>query len=282
MANETALVKQLSSDKVVEQFVATAGAGAKSFAKEVALTISGNPALEHAKLGTVIVEATKASALGLSLLPTVGEAYLVPYKGDAQFQLGYKGIVQLAMRSGQMKSFGAENVYAGENPKWDKYNQELVTDGNEAGDVVGYYAFFTLVNGFKMAAYWPKEKVEAHRDRFSKSKKGPWSTDFDAMAKKTVLKSILQFAPKSSEMKRAFAEDTQAEYVQAGIYDVTPDAPSIETAAKDLAATRQSQSPKQSDDSSHEAENLFDELSDLDKKSTPNPFAENLGGTSHD
>lgn len=83
-------------------------------------------------------------------------------------------------------------------------------------------------------------------------------------------------------MKRAFAEDTQAEYVQAGINDVTPEAPSIETAAKDLVATRQSQPPKQSDDSSHEAENLFDELSDLDKKTAPNPFAENLGGTSHD
>ena len=268
MANEITLAKQLSSDKVVEQFAATAGESAKSFAKEVALTISGNPALQHAKLGTVIVEATKASALGLSLLPTVGEAYLVPYKGDAQFQLGYKGIVQLAMRSGQMKSFGAESVYEGENPKWDKYNQELVTDGEETGKIIGYYAFFTLINGFKMAAYWPKEKVEAHRDRFSKSKKGPWSTDFDAMAKKTVLKSILQYAPKSSEMKRALAEDTQAEYVQAGIQDVTPEPANIEAPVETANVP----------EINAEEESLFGELSDVDKETAPNPFAQNLGG----
>lgn len=270
MTNQITLTKQLSSDKVIEQFAATAGESAKAFAKEVALTISGNPALQNAKLGTVIVEATKASALGLSLLPTVGEAYLVPYKGDAQFQLGYKGIVQLAMRSGQMKSFGAESVYAGENPKWDKYNQELITDGDETGDIIGYYAFFTLVNGFKMAAYWPKEKVMAHQNRFSKSKNGPWKTDFDAMAKKTVLKSILQYAPKSTEMKRALAQDTESEYVQAGIQDITPEAQNIEAPTETVAVSE----PNKEDIE----ESPFGDLSGIEASEAPDPFAQNLGG----
>lgn len=221
MANE--LVSQLKSDKVIAQFEATAGKQAKAFAGEVAISILGNPALEKASLASVITEATKASALGLSLLPSVGEAYLVPYKGNAQFQLGYKGLIQLAMRSGQMKSFGVVEVYAGENPKWNKFDQELETSGEETGEVVGYYAWFTLTNGFKKADYWTKAKVEAHRDRFSKAannRNSPWSTDFDAMAKKTVLKSILQYAPKSAEMSRALADDTEAEFEQAK--DVTP------------------------------------------------------------
>ena len=220
------LVKQLKSDKVIEQFEATAGKAAKSFASEVALTILNNPALQKASLSSVVTEATKASALGLSLLPTVGEAYLVPYKGSAQFQLGYKGLIQLAMRSGQIKSFDSLTVYEGENPKWDKYNQELTTDGDETGDVVGYYAYFTLTNGFRKADYWTIEKVKKHRDRFTKFKGGPWSTDFDAMAKKTVLKSLMQFAPKSSEMKRALNEDTSSEIQQAR--DITPDEDNIE------------------------------------------------------
>lgn len=209
------LIAQLKSDEVVAQFEATAGQHAKAFAGEVAISIMGNPALEKATLSSIIVEATKASALGLSLLPSMGEAYLVPYKGAAQFQLGYKGLIQLAMRSGQMKAFGAVPVYEGENPKWDKYTQELIHDGEETGQVVGYYAFFELVTGFRKAEYWSKKRVEDHKNKFSKSKSGPWSTDFEAMALKTVLKSILQYAPKSTEMARAIAEDTEVEYTQA-------------------------------------------------------------------
>lgn len=214
------LIEQLKSDKVVAQFEATAGQHAKAFAGEVAISIMGNPALEKATLSSIIVEATKASALGLSLLPSMGEAYLVPYKGAAQFQLGYKGLIQLAMRSGQMKAFGAVPVYEGENPKWDKYTQELIHEGEETGQVVGYYAFFELVTGFRKAEYWSKKRVEDHKNKFSKSKSGPWSTDFEAMALKTVLKSILQYAPKSTEMARAIAEDTEVEYTQAK--DITP------------------------------------------------------------
>lgn len=214
------LIEQLKSDKVVAQFEASAGQHAKAFASEVAISIMGNPALEKATLSSIIVEATKASALGLSLLPSMGEAYLVPYKGAAQFQLGYKGLIQLAMRSGQMKAFGAVPVYEGENPKWDKYTQELMHEGEETGQVVGYYAFFELVTGFRKAEYWSKKCVEDHKNKFSKSKSGPWSTDFEAMALKTVLKSILQYAPKSTEMARAIAVDTEVEYTQAK--DITP------------------------------------------------------------
>lgn len=229
MKNE--LVKQLKEDKVIAQFEATAGQGAAAFASEVAISIMGTPALEEASLNSVIVEATKASALGLSLLPTVGEAYLVPYRGQVQFQLGYKGLVQLAMRSGQMKSFGTVKVYEGEHPRWDKYSQELHTNGEETGEVVGYYAQFTLTNGFKKADYWTKSAIEAHRSRFSKSKKGPWATDFDAMAQKTVLKSILQYAPKSSEMTRAMAsEDMNGDITEgtAKPIDITPDNAQVE------------------------------------------------------
>lgn len=233
MANE--LVKQLKSEKVAAQFETTAGKNAAAFASEVAISVMGNKALENASLSSVVVEATKASALGLSLLPTVGEAYLVPYKGQAQFQLGYKGLVQLAMRSGQMKSFGTVKVYEGEHPRWDKYSQELHTDGDETGEVVGYYAQFTLINGFKKADYWTKSAVEEHRSRFSKSKSGPWSTDFDAMAQKTVLKSILQYAPKSSEMTRAMASEDMNGDISEGTakpIDITPETetPKVEEA----------------------------------------------------
>ncbi|CAH1855980.1 recombinase RecT [Convivina praedatoris] len=265
MANN--LVRKLKTPDVIEQFKATAGKAAESFAGEVAITILNNPALEDASLNSVITEATKASALGLSLLPTVGEAYLVPFKGNAQFQLGYKGLLQLAMRSGQMKSFGSVAVYEGENPKWDKYSQELVTDGEESGKVVGYYAFFTLINGFRKSDYWTIEKIEAHRNKFSKSKNGPWKTDFDSMAKKTVLKSLIQYAPKSSEMQRAMSEDTQSEINQT--LDVTPNDVFIGSSEQgnDKQFTNGTSDNPFTDNNKKEPTDgqLFDELGDLSK-----------------
>ncbi|AOT56582.1 recombinase RecT [Weissella soli] len=247
------LIAQLKSDEVVAQFEATAGQHAKAFAGEVAISIMGNPALEKATLSSIIVEATKASALGLSLLPSMGEAYLVPYKGAAQFQLGYKGLIQLAMRSGQMKAFGAVPVYEGENPKWDKYTQELIHEGEETGQVVGYYAFFELVTGFRKAEYWSKKRVEDHKNKFSKSKSGPWSTDFEAMALKTVLKSILQYAPKSTEMARAIAEDTEVEYTQA--IDITPF--DTEQGTKQLLNDKHTEMPQLSNQAQASNEDVF-------------------------
>src|SRR5690606_33794773 len=122
--------------------------------------------------------------------------YIVPYKGQPQFQMGYKGYIQLAMRSGQYQRIEVNEVYEGELTVVNRFtcDFEFNPEGRQSDKVVGYLAYFRLINGFEKYLYMTVEQVQAHAKRFSQSYgKGfsPWTTDFDAMAKKTVLKRLL-------------------------------------------------------------------------------------------
>lgn len=117
----------------------------------------------------------------------------------------------MAQRSGRMKFITMTPVYEGEMLDWNRFT-ETYTPGEKLSDnVVGYFASFELINGFKKSAYWTKDEVIAHGKRFSKSfNNGPWQTDFDAMACKTVLLSIMKtYAPMSIEMQQAVEADGQ-------------------------------------------------------------------------
>lgn len=171
---------------------------------------------------SIIMAAAVAATLDLPVDKNLGYAWIVPYKEDgtkiAQFQMGYKGYVQLALRTAQYKGIGAVPAYEGEV----KYYDELigVVDYEPRDDVganekpIGYIAKFKLLNGFEKALYWKRERVEKHAKKYSQTYKkgyGRWTEDFDAMALKTVIKSLLsKWGILSIEMQKAVKADDAA------------------------------------------------------------------------
>ncbi|HAA3503649.1 TPA_asm: recombinase RecT, partial [Listeria monocytogenes] len=123
-----------------------------------------------------------AATLDLPIDKNLGYAWIVPYKGRAQFQLGYKGYIQLALRTGQYKSINVIEVREGELLKWNRLTEEieLDLDNNTSEKVVGYCGYFQLINGFEKTVYWTRKEIEAHKQKFSKSDFG-WKKDYDAM-----------------------------------------------------------------------------------------------------
>ena len=164
----------------------------------------------------VFAECLKAVSLKLPINKQLGFAYVIPYGDVPQFQLGYKGMIQLCMRTGAYKYINAGMVYEGEFVGEDKLTGEIDLSGKRISDtVIGYFAYIETINGFKKALYWSKEKVTAHAAKFSKSYKSTnsvWKTDFDAMAVKTVLRNLLShYGVMSVEMVTALtAEEVPA------------------------------------------------------------------------
>lgn len=199
------------------------GAGTQ-FAVSILSVLQGSKSLKSASNESIYAAAMKAAVLNLPIEPSLGRAYLVPYKGQAQFQLGYKGLIELAQRSGQYKNINAGIVYKSQLISYNPLFEELLLDFSKPQDeIVGYFAAFKLLNGFEKASFWTVEKVTAHGKKFSKSfASGPWKTDFDAMAQKTILKDILsKYGPLSVEMQKAIDEDNQDSTISTP-KDITP------------------------------------------------------------
>ena len=132
--------------------------------------------------------------------PSLGFAYIVPYKGQAQFQLSWRGYVQLAMRTNQYRTLNSSAVYEGQIKEIDFITGEIVRGEKISDKVVGYVAYMELLNGFNKVFYMTVEELEEHAEKYSQSyaydlrsgkKNSVWSSNFDAMAKKTVLKLLL-------------------------------------------------------------------------------------------
>ena len=186
---------------------------ANSFMSSVISVANGNPQLRNAEPMSIIGAAMVAATMQLQVIPTLGQCYIIPYGKKAQFQVGYLGLLQLCQRSGQFKKILAAPVHEGEYVSGDEFDEEYVFDKKQkkSDKVIGYMAKFELLNGFTKVAYWDIEKVKAHATKFSQAFRAgfnsPWKSDFDAMAQKTVLKSILKFSPKSIEMQNAVTFD---------------------------------------------------------------------------
>lgn len=193
---------------------------AAAFASSVISVTNGNSYLRDATPMTVIGSAMVAATLDLPIVSTLGLAYIVPYKSkdangnyitQAQFQIGYKGLIELAERSGQFRTIIDEVVYEGQLISKNKFTGEYVFDEDAkiSDKVIGYMAHIELLNGFKKTSYWTVEEIESHAKQYSKSyNSGPWKTNRDAMAKKTVLKQLIaKYAPKSTTMQQAISYD---------------------------------------------------------------------------
>lgn len=186
---------------------------ANSFMSSVISVANGNPQLRKAEPMSIIGAAMVAATMQLQVIPTLGQCYIIPYSSKAQFQVGYLGLLQLCQRSGQFKKILAAPVHEGEYISGDEFDEDYVFDKKQrkSDKIVGYMAKFELLNGFTKVAYWDVERVKAHATKFSQAYRSgytsPWKSDFDAMAQKTVLKSILKYAPKSIEMQNAVTFD---------------------------------------------------------------------------
>lgn len=208
-AQQSTLGVMIGQKSVQERFEKMLGKKSAGFLSSLLTLTNNNKLLANADPRTVLAAAATAASLDLPINPSLGKAWIVPYKGTAQFQIGYKGVIELAQRSGQMKFITMTPVYKGELQHWNRFSETYILGEKTDDEIVGYFAAFELVNGFKKASYWSKEEVIKHAKRFSKSfGSGPWQTDFNAMACKTVLLSIMKtYAPVSIEMQRAFEVD---------------------------------------------------------------------------
>ena len=202
---------------------------AQRFVTAITSAVAVNPLLQDCDPATILSGALLGESLGLSPSPQLGQYYLVPFnntkKGckDAQFQLGYKGYIQLALRSGYYKRLNVFSVKAGELKAWNPITEELELEMIEDDEVrektasVGYVATFTYVNGFCKTIYWSRKKMEAHALRYSKgyaAKKGYtfWEKDFDAMAYKTMLRQLIsKWGIMSIDLQTAFEQDNVVE-----------------------------------------------------------------------
>lgn len=202
---------------------------AQRFTSSIISAVATNPMLQECDPSTILSGALLGESLGLSPSPQLGQYYLVPFnntkKGckDAQFQLGYKGYIQLALRSGYYKHLNVIAVKAGELVRFNPLTEEIELNLNEdelareASATIGYLAMFEYLNGFRKTIYWSREKMEAHALRYSKgyaAKKGYtfWEKDFDAMAFKTMLRQLIsKWGIMSVELQQAFESDIVSE-----------------------------------------------------------------------
>lgn len=225
-----ALKSILKAPSVQEQFQNTLKENSGSFVASIIDLYNGDNYLQQCEPKEVVMEALKAAVLKLPINKSLGFAYIIPYnnstkneagqwvkKVQPQFQIGYKGLIQMAMRTGQYRFINADLVYGGEIREVNKLTGEIDFSGKKAGDTVeGYFAYIELLNGFSKTLYMTKDRVQAHAKKYSKSYEGknsPWTVHFDEMALKTVLKNLLgHYGFLSVEMMTAFDSDEQPNY----------------------------------------------------------------------
>jgi recombinase, phage recT family len=221
------------------------GKKAAGFISSIIAVTNNNKYLAKANPATVIGAAAQAAMLDLPINQSLGFAYIVPYGNEAQFQLGYKGYIQLAQRSGQYVDIGAKTVYEGEL----EYENRLLDKfkfGERTGDkVIGYLAYFRLTNGFEKMLFMELDEMIAHAKKYSKNYKGgtdKWGlTDFNTMAEKTVLKRLLsKYGPLSIEsiqMSQALSNDGSVISMNKdGDFDVNFDGETIDAEYEEPAA----------------------------------------------
>ena len=199
------------------------------FIASIVSAVTTNPTLAECDQQSILNAAFLGESLKLSPSPQLGQYYMVPFNDNkngrkvAQFQLGYKGYIQLAIRSGQYKKLNVLAIKEGElinyDPLYEEIEVNLIDDEvqRESAPTIGYYAMFEYTNGFRKTMYWSKAKMEAHALNYSQGYKGDknrgtkytfWSKDFDGMGFKTMLRQLIsKWGIMSIEMQDAYTKD---------------------------------------------------------------------------
>lgn len=221
--NSLAKLKGILNNETMQQnFRNILAENAGAFMASIIELYQSDGNLQKCDPNKVVLEALKAATLKLPITKALGFAYIIPYGNTPQFQLGFRGLVQLAQRSGQYRYINADAVYEGESVTYNRISGMMEISGNATSDKpIGYFAYFQLLNGFEKCVYWTREKVEAHAKRYSKAwskPDSPWHTNFDAMALKTVLKTIIsKYGVMSVEFANAMANDSVDDRVEAEV-----------------------------------------------------------------
>lgn len=269
---KTGLTTYLTQDAVKDQInKVVGGKNGTRFISSIVSAVQATPALQECTNSSILSAALLGESLNLSPSPQLGQYYMVPYdnrsKGakEAQFQLGYKGYIQLATRSSQYKKLNVLSIKEGELIRFDPLNEEievnLIQDDEqrEAAPTIGYYAMFEYTNGFRKAMYWSRAKMEAHAKKYSPGykrdlEKGTswtfWAKDFDAMAYKTMLRQLIsKWGIMSIDLQDAIdsdmaviREDGSRDYVET----VQPDA------VEEAAVPQEENAAVQEDDAAQE------------------------------
>ncbi len=249
MSNEVATKKTegtvlsyLGKEEVRASISKVLGTKTDSFCTSIISAVKANPELAKCTNNSLINAALIGTTMGLLPSPQLGQMYFVPYKNnktgyyDAQFQMSYKGYVQLAIRSGQYEKIVVSDVREGELKGYDPFTESMTFspimdyEARRNAPIVGWYSYFKLLNGFEKSLYWSDRKMEEHAKKYSISyktdiengtKKSFWSKNYPEMAKKTVLKHLIsKFGILSIDLQTAIVndqaiidEDGQSEYI---------------------------------------------------------------------
>lgn len=194
----------LDTASVQKRFAELLKGEAESF-KQTLISLYNNTKLRECDVKTVISAAMYAASMKLPINPSLGLAHIIPYKGQAQFVIGYKGFIQLALRTGQYRTLHTSPVCEGQIKEIDFVTGEVIRGRKISDKVVGYIAYMELKNGFHRSVYMGVDEIREHAKKYSQSyaydlqtgrQKSIWSVNFDTMAKKTVLRKLLNtYAP---------------------------------------------------------------------------------------
>ena len=223
------------------------GSGTQQFMSSVLSLTNSNPELQKCDPIKLYNVCLMSAAIKLPFNQNLGQAYIIAYKGEPQLQIGWKGFVQLAQRSGQFKTINCTDVREGEIKKNDRLTGEIEFEwiedeaARDKAPVIGYVAFFELLNGFRKMLYMTRAELDSHAKRYSQTYRkgyGVWKDNFDAMAQKTVIKLILnKYAPLSVDMQKAIEldqADDEGEYVD--------NKPSVEIVEAELGESEEDKS----------------------------------------
>lgn len=260
------LATYLTNDAVKAQInKIVGGKDSAKFISSIISAVQATPALQNCDNSSIVSAALLGQSLNLSPSPQLANFYMVPYGNKAQFILGWKGMVQLAIRSGYYKRINVTPIKEGELIKFDPLEEEIEVKLIEDEEIrentatCGYYAFFEYINGFRKAIYWSKAKMEAHALRYSQGYKSDkknkteytfWSKDFDSMAMKTMIRQLIgKWGVMSTDMQTAYTadeavirEDGTPEYVETDIMEVPQKDP--EPAPEPAAKTTKKKAPE--------------------------------------
>ncbi len=225
---QAGIATYLSNPAVKQNIEGIVGANNSTrFISSVVSAVQTNKDLALCTNSSILSAALLGEALKLSPSPQLGQYFMIPFQNkgtnEAVFQIGWKGYVQLAIRSGQYKRITVSDIREGELESYNPITEEFVFSPildekiRSKAKVIGYYAGFELVNGYTKEIYWSREKMQEHAERYSSGyrsdlKKGTsytfWSKDFDAMAKKTMLRQLIsKWGIMSIDMQKAYSND---------------------------------------------------------------------------
>lgn len=269
------------SKTIKDKFTNVLGKRAPQFMTSLINVVNSNYDLKQCDSGSVIASALVAAALDLPINQNLGYMYIVPYNHRATPQMGYKGYIQLAQRSGQYKHLNAIPVYADEFKSWNPLTEEIdyqpnFHDRDDKEKPVGYLGYMELLNGFSKTVFWTRKQIDDHRKHFSQAggkgkdtPKGVWADHFDAMALKTVLRNLLtKWGPMTVDIQTASdAEDGLYDHLDEERKDVTPeDDSTAQTLIDGYNKAQSEEKPKKVEEASDNGDSGQKATSEADKR----------------